>query len=204
MSISNRSNPVADTQGEKTNDQNLNRVLCNRVTELRKSHKFTLDQLATLSGVSRSMLSQIERGQANPTLAITFRIANAFGLSIGELVESTASNPNIEVVHGSDPNNIFRADDECRIRTLSPLHMEKNVEFYELCIEPKASLTSTAHFEGTQELLTVTSGTAEIVSGETVCKLSAGDSANYRADLRHSVRNCGQGKLSCYLVVTYL
>ena len=104
-------------------------------------------------------------GRANPTLAITFRIANAFGLSIGELVESTASNPNIEVVHGSDPNNLFRADDECRIRTLSPLHMEKNVEFYELIIEPKASLTSTAHFEGTQELLTVTSGTAEVEIG---------------------------------------
>ena len=55
MSVGNRSNPASDYPLEKTNDQDLNQVLCNRVTELRKSHKFTLDQLASLSGVSRSM-----------------------------------------------------------------------------------------------------------------------------------------------------
>ncbi|MFT4608600.1 MAG: transcriptional regulator with XRE-family HTH domain, partial [Chitinophagales bacterium] len=62
-----------------------NQVLQDRVTLLRKKNKLTLNQLASLSGVSRSMLSQIERGQANPTLAVTFRIAQAFGISIGEL-----------------------------------------------------------------------------------------------------------------------
>ena len=57
-------------------------ALSSRVTALRKKNKLTLDQLAAASGVSRSMLSQIERGQANPTLTVTFRIAQAFGMSI--------------------------------------------------------------------------------------------------------------------------
>jgi len=74
-------------------------TLSNRVTELRKKHKLTLDQLATSSGVSRSMLSQIERGQANPTLTVTFRIAQAFGMSIGELVDQPWASSTIEVVH---------------------------------------------------------------------------------------------------------
>ena len=60
-----------------TNPETTSQALCNRVIELRKKYKLTLDQLAASSGVSRSMLSQIERGQANPTLTVTFRIAKA-------------------------------------------------------------------------------------------------------------------------------
>jgi transcriptional regulator with XRE-family HTH domain len=177
-------------------------MLCERVTELRQRNNFTLEQLATASGVSRSMLSQIERGQANPTLAVTFRIAQAFGITIGELVDQPWASSTIEVVHGDDPNNLFRSDDECQIRTLSPLHMEKNIEFYELTIAPNASLASAPHYEGTKELLTVTQGCARVISGDNNCSLSVGDSAHYRGDLEHTIENCGDQKLVCYLVVT--
>ena len=188
------------------NDENTDltsQVLQDRVTLLRKKNKLTLDQLASLSGVSRSMLSQIERGQANPTLAVTFRIAQAFGISIGELVEQAGSSANIDIVHADDPNNLFRADKECKIRTLSPLHTEKSVEFYELKIAPNACLKSAAHFEGARELLTVTQGSASIESGTTHCDLGVGDSAHYRADLEHCIENTGKGELVCFLVVTY-
>lgn len=177
-------------------------VLCNRVTELRKTNKLTLDQLAAASGVSRSMLSQIERGQANPTLAVTFRIAQAFGITIGELVDQPWSSSPIEVVHGNDSNNLYRCDDECQLRTLSPLHMEKNIEFYELRIAPGAKLSSAPHYEGTKELLTVTKGSACIIAGGTESQLSKGDSAHYRADLTHIIENVGNSELVCYLVVT--
>ncbi|MGH1487211.1 MAG: helix-turn-helix domain-containing protein [Cellvibrionaceae bacterium] len=178
-------------------------VLCKRVIELRKKNKLTLNQLASMSGVSRSMLSQIERGQANPTLAVTFRIAQAFGMSIGELIEQPGNNPSIDVVHGEDPNNLFRSDKECQIRTLSPLHMEKNVEFYELRIAANAQLKSAAHFDGAKELLTVTQGMAVIESGNSHCTLTTGDSAHYRADIEHSIKNNGDKELVCYLVVTH-
>lgn len=185
-----------------TNPETTSQALCNRVIELRKKHKLTLDQLAASSGVSRSMLSQIERGQANPTLTVTFRIAKAFGMSIGELVDQPWASSSIEVVHGEDKSNLFRSDKECQIRTLSPLHIEKNIEFYALRIAPGASLASSPHFEGTKELLTVTSGCARLTSGETACELTEGDSAHYRADLKHSIENRGNTELLCYLVVT--
>ncbi len=178
-------------------------VLQDRVTALRKKNKLTLNQLAALSGVSRSMLSQIERGQANPTLGVTFRIAQAFGISIGELVEQADSSANIDIVHADDPNNLFRGDKECKIRTLSPLHTGKSVEFYELKIAAKSNLKSAAHIEGARELLTVTQGSASIESGTTHCVLGVGDSAHYRADLEHCIENTGKDELVCFLVVTY-
>ena len=105
--------------------ENTGHALGNRVIELRKKHKLTLDQLASTSGVSRSMLSQIERGQANPTLTVTFRIAQAFGMSIGELVDQPWTSSTIEVVHGEDKSNLFRSDKEGQVRTLSPLHIDQ-------------------------------------------------------------------------------
>ena len=179
------------------------KVLGVRVTALRRQNDLTLEQLAAASGVSRSMLSQIERGQANPTLAVTFRIAQAFGISIGELVDQHWATSGIEIVHGSDPGSIFRNDEDCRVRTLSPLHMEKNIEFYEIRLGAGAKLDSAPHYEGTKELLTVNSGVARLLSGESDCLLQAGDSAHFRADVPHAIENTGDAALVCYLVVTY-
>lgn len=192
-----------NTQQVSQDKDPTNQILCDRVAELRKKNKLTLEQLAAASGVSRSMLSQIERGQANPTLAVTFRIAQAFGISIGELVDQPWQAPTIEIIHGDDASHLFRSDKECQIRTLSPLHMEKNVEFYELRLAPQAILVSAPHFEGTKELLTIAEGGARVVSGDTQCQLKQGDSAHFRADTDHSIENISDRELVCYLVVTY-
>ncbi len=178
-------------------------LLCDRIIDLRKKRGLTLDQLASACGVSRSMLSQIERGRANPTLAVTLRIAQAFGLSIGDLVDQPWTASSIEVVRGNDATHLFRDDRECRIRTLSPLHLEKHVEFYELRIAPHASLRSAAHFEGTRELLTITRGQARLVAGDNECHLGAEDSAHYHADQEHCIVNESDEELLAFLVVTY-
>lgn len=192
-----------DAPTDAIDDDSAGQHLCDRVTRLRKEHGLTLEQLAAASGVSRSMLSQIERGQANPTLAVAHRIARAFGLTIGELVDEPSAQPTIELVHADDPTNLFRSDSECTIRTLSPLHMEKNVEFYEIRVAPHGCLRSAAHFQGTRELLTVTLGRARVTSGDHSCELDTNDSAHYRADIPHAIENVGDSPLVCFLVVTY-
>ena len=62
-------NPSAETA------DSVNVRLCRRVRELRGSRSWTLEQLALASGVSRSMLSQIERQQVNSTFHVAYRIA---------------------------------------------------------------------------------------------------------------------------------
>src|SRR5687768_18575262 len=99
--------------------------LCDRVRQLRKKKGWTLEQLSAACGVSRSMLSQIERNQANPTLAVAFRIAQAFGMSLGRLVDAPGSASRIDVVRKADqpPDD---GGELVKIRTLSPLHLEKD------------------------------------------------------------------------------
>ncbi len=149
----------------------LSQLLSQRLKSLRKKHGWTLEKLSALSAVSRSMLSQIERGTANPTLEVTCRIARVFGISIGELVEEPWLGSSIRKIHHNDPTYLYRQDSQCTIRTLSPLNTEKSAEFYELTIAPQAELRSAAHADGTHEFLTVEKGSVSILSGTDSCKL---------------------------------
>lgn len=107
----------------------LSRLLCEKVKTLRKSQDWTLEELSAASGVSRSMLSQIERGKANPTLAVACRIAHAFGITIGELVEEPWSGSSIKVIRHDDPTHLYRTDSQCRIRTLHHSIQRKQSNF---------------------------------------------------------------------------
>ncbi|MEW6302796.1 MAG: XRE family transcriptional regulator [Verrucomicrobiota bacterium] len=181
----------------------ITRHLCERVKELRQARGWSLDALAKASGVSRSMLSQIERARTNPTLAVTCRIARAFGMSLGEMVEMPGVSSSIQVVRVDDRAHHYRSDKECTIRTLSPLHLEKDVEFYEVALAPGGALRSAAHFEGTREFLTVQRGRVQVESDKDTETLDRGDSATYRADVPHAIVNAGKADAVVFLVVIY-
>lgn len=181
----------------------LNQVVCEQVRQLRKQRGWTLEQLASHSNVSRSMLSQIERGSANPTLGVAFRIAQAFGVSLASLVEGVSSKEPIDVVRANNDRSMFRNDGVCRIRTLSPLTLEKDVEFYEVTLLPQQTLRSGGHFAGTREFLTVSSGKVRVHTAGQVAELKKGDSAQYSADVEHSIENPGKSNAVLFLVDIY-
>ncbi len=149
------------------------------------------------------MLSQIEREQANPTLAVTLRIARAFGLSLGELLEMPGAASSVTVIRADDHTYHYRSDKHCRIRTLSPLNLEKDVEFYEIQFQAGGALRSAPHFEGTREFLTVQHGRVRVESAGDAEELNPGDSASYRADVPHAIVNNGKSNAAVFLIVIY-
>lgn len=175
-----------------------------RVKKMRNDRGWSLEELAQISGVSRSMLSEIERERANPTLTVTFRIARAFGLSLQELISSVeTAPPKIQVIRSRDRGQVFRSDKQCEIRTLSPLNLEKDVEFYEVTLRPGGALRSQPHFEGTREFLTVEDGLVQLESDGATETLGKGDSGTYPADVPHAIINTGPADALVFLVVIY-
>ena len=181
----------------------INRHLGLRVKKLRTERGWSLEALANASSVSRSMLSQIEREQANPTLAVTLRIAQAFSMTLPELLEMPGAASAISVIRSDDHAYHYKSDTLCRVRTLSPLNLEKDVEFYEVELQPGGALRSAAHFEGTREFLTVAKGQVRLESADDAENVGPGDSASYRADVPHAIVNAGKGKAAVFLVVIY-
>jgi transcriptional regulator with XRE-family HTH domain len=181
----------------------LHRHLGGRVHQLRTAREWSLETLAGASGVSRSMLSEIEREQANPTLAVTLRIARAFNMALGDLLEMPEAASAISIIRAGDRAYHYRSDRHCTIRTLSPLNLEKDVEFYELQFQEGGELRSAPHFEGTREFLTVQHGRVRIESSGDTEELGPGDSANYRADVPHAIVNLSKSEALLFLVVIY-
>ena len=98
---------------------------------------------------------------------------------------------------------MFRDDDQCKIRTLSPLNLEKDVEFYEVTLSPRGVLESAAHFRGTREFLTVQSGSVVVHSGDESAVVNKGDSVQYAADVQHRIENQSKKNAIFFLVDIY-
>ncbi len=174
-----------------------------RVKKLRKRAGLSLDQLSRLSGVSKAMLSQIEQNKANPTVAVIYKITKALNANITEIMDSATKKPRFQVIRKEDERYTFLSSEKCTIRTLSPLSLEKDIEFYQIDLKPEGSLDSEPHFQNTEEILAVVKGKIKVQSAEKSVTLTAGDSVYYSADVNHSIKNVGTTAAKVYLVVKY-
>lgn len=174
------------------------------VQHLRKRRGMTLDGLAALSGVSRSMLSQIERGQANPTLATVWGLARALKIDVSELigVAPSQNRVKVEVTASSFIPEIRTEDHRCVLRILSPAHRAGSIEWYELQVLPEGSLRSQPHAKGAREHLTVLDGCLQVEVGGENFELQPGATARYPGDVPHAIVNAGDVPARALLVVT--
>ena len=131
------------------------------------------------------------------------RIAGAFGMRLGELLQMPGASSSVAVARADDKAYHYRSDKFVRIRTLSPLNLEKDVELYVVQFQPGGSLRSAPHFEGTREFLTVQKGQVRVESAGDSELLNPGDSASYRADVPHAIVNEGKGEAVVFLVDIY-
>lgn len=174
------------------------------IKAFRKRRSLTLDDLARVSGVSRSMLSQIERGQANPSLATVWALAGALKVDISELIvgQVTERQPEIQLASASFTPEIKTDDGSCTLRILSPPNNAEELEWYELLFQPGGSLESKPHHRGTREHLTVMEGMVRLHVGREVVDVAAGATARYPADVAHTINAVGDRPVRAFLVMT--
>ena len=171
---------------------------------LRLARGLTLEDLSRIAGVSKSMLSQIEREKANPTIAITWRLANALGVAIGELLSSSARPvATIRVLDAHETPTLPGDHAGYVLRILGPMELAGKYEWYELTLAPGGELASQAHDPGTSEHVTVLHGALEVVVGEEKRKIKLGGTARYAADQDHVLRNPGKTETRALLVVVH-
>ena len=163
----------------------------------------TLDDLARASGVSRSMLSQVERGQANPTIATVWALADAFGISVSELIDHPGPDRTIEINPASQTPEMRSDDGGCLIRVLSPGDSVGKLEWYELTFQPGSVLASEAHARGSREHLTVLDGTLTVHLEGHHKEVGPGATARYPVDGSHAIENVGKRPARALLIVAF-
>ena len=172
--------------------------------KLRLKRGLTLEDLSRAAGVSKSMLSQIERDKTNPTIALAWRLANALGVGIEELLSSTSGES--EAIHVLEPHEMPVLPGNHAgyvLRILGPMELAGQYEWYELTLTPEGALVSNPHDPGTIEYLTLLHGMVEVEVDGVKKKLKAGGSARYAADKSHAIRNAGKSEAKAILVVIH-
>lgn len=177
-----------------------NRVALN-TRRLREQKKLTLDAAANLTGVSRSMLAQIEKGEVNPTISVLWKIANGYKVSFTSLLEG--EEPAVSVLRGDQMQPLKEDQGRYQNYPIFAFDERKLFETYRIVIEPQGTLRAQPHLKGTEEYITVFSGQAEItVAEETYC-LSKGDSIRFYADVPHAYRNPGLEAVELSMLIYY-
>ncbi|MEM5421638.1 XRE family transcriptional regulator [Paraburkholderia ferrariae] len=174
-----------------------------QIQRLRTERKMTLDDLSRAAGVSKSMLSEIERDKANPTIAVAWRLTNALGVKLDSLFAAPKAPEAIAVVGPHDIPTLHGHDAGYQLRVWGPIELAGHFEWYELTLKPGGALVSAAHEPGTREHLTVLQGSIEVEAAGATQRLKAADTARYIADQAHAIRNAGKGEARALLVVIH-
>jgi transcriptional regulator with XRE-family HTH domain len=173
-----------------------------RIRALREGMGFSLRDLAERSGVSAPMLSQVERGETSPTLAVAAKIASGLELSLSQLLR----------LDEGGSVSVVRADERMRggsgrhaYEVVTPAQPGQRAEVSLHVLEPGAATGGPddppMHEPGAREIAVVTGGRLRLVCDGTTYELSEGDSVTFDADLPHHFENPDGSEARFFAVV---
>jgi DNA-binding XRE family transcriptional regulator len=183
---------------------NVSKHVGRSVKARREELKLTLRALASRSGVSPSMISDIERGEKSPTIATLSTLATALGTPISALLERTLpTTRRVRVVRGSKRNSHVDRTTGTRRQSFGPAIAGSKVHFMRYAVPAHTTAGPfPAHAIGTIEHIHVAAGAVRVTVGDEAVSLMAGDSCSCFADAMHLFDNArGDIEALIYLVL---
>ena len=166
----------------------INLAVAENIQRIRKAQKLSIDRAAELSGVSKSMLGQIERGAVNPTISVLSKLAQGLHVPLEKLVEQ--SDDTQVLLHRSVDYPGQRLYGGKVIRyPLFPYDTESNCESSQLDIFISGSYELPDQIPGTRVYIMVISGSVEVCVGEESFLLESRDCLTFSGSLKATYTN---------------
>lgn len=175
-------------------------AVANRIRSWRKEKKLSLDELSRRASVSKGMLVEIEKGTANPSIAILCKLAAALGASVADIV-NVSSEPLVHVIEEAAIPVLWQGAQGGYARLLAGTAGPDMIELWQWEMQPGERFTSSGHPTGTFELLHVNEGVLTLTVDETVTQLNAGASAVAKTEAVHGYANEGESVLRFTMTV---
>lgn len=181
--------------------KDFNLIIGKNLNDLRKQKNLSLDKVAKLTGVSKGMLAQIEKGVSNPTVTTLWKIATGLNVSFSYFMEEDDK----EIFHicHNDIIPIIESDKKMRLYPLFPYDNKRKFEVFFIELEPGCIHQSLPHNEGTEEYIIVTTGQMDIIIEDSIYTLSYGDALRYLANKSHCYRNTTNDIVSFQHIIYY-
>lgn len=177
--------------------------LARTLKEIRQARGWSLDRSAEITGVSKAMLGQIERGESSPTIATLWKIATGFEVSISCFLESAPKETGRAVVRDSAKIRQHPSADGMWIAPLFPFEACFGFEYLELTFEAGYERISAPHEANVSEIISVLDGELEILADGIWHRVHKGQSIRFAGDREHGYRNSGTGPCVVICVIHY-
>lgn len=182
-------------------DQSVETIAANLRT-IRDTRSLSLDQLSKLTGVSKSMLRQIETGKSSPTIATIWKIANGLRVSFTTLLRKPEVAAEVRAFKAGRP--LTAQGEHYRLYPLIPFEPQQAFETYYVEIDPDTVFSGEPHEGNTYEYVFVTTGKLEITVGDNAFNVDAGEFLQFQANLPHEYRCLGRKTATGIMQISYL
>lgn len=172
-----------------------------RLKEIRNIRQLTLDDVSRLSGVSKPMLGQIERGQSSPTINVLWKIST--GLKIPLSFFFRQQETEYKIAEPDEENMVTEEDGGMRAYPLFSFDPVRNVEVFYMEFEAGIKHHSLAHVTGVEEYIFLVQGTLDMVLGGKKVTLQEKQSLRFEADIPHTYHNTSDKICAAYNVIFY-
>ena len=179
----------------------ISKNVSKNLKEIRKSRRLTLEELAEKSGVSKSMLGEIERGRTNPTITVLWKITQALKIPLTMLIGN--QNESYVLVRKNDQVPLNQESDHI-ISSIFPFYEAHRMEILQLDLSPKSKLSNEGHMKGVEEYIFVLDGSVSIVVHDEEVTLQLSDSIRFAADTRHTIENITERHAKLLNIIHYI
>lgn len=181
--------------------EEIHLILAKNLKTIRENEKLSLEKVAELTGVSKTMIGQIERGESSPTITTIWKIANGLKISFTSLIHSPQ--PDTKVILKSDIQVLSEDNGKYRVYPYFPFQENQRFEIYSVEIEKGGYLSADGHRDGTEEFITVFDGEITIRVNSLEYTVKSGDSIRFKADRPHSYHNFGNTLTRLSMTIHY-
>jgi transcriptional regulator with XRE-family HTH domain len=170
-----------------------------RLRRKREDAGMSVRTLAAKAGFSASFISQVENGQASPSISSLERIASVLGVSLGRFF-STGSPGSPSVVRASERERLTSSWSKAEIEVLSAGDSPFNLESVMITIAPGGRSGKQPYAHPGEELAIVFDGKVQLTLGDKEYRLGRGDSVSFSSDVPHLWENPGPHTVQIIIV----
>ncbi len=179
----------------------VNLKIGEKLKSIRNARTLSLDDAAALTGVSKPMLGQIERGQSIPTVTTLWKIATGLKTPLSFFLEGQQAE--YAVVSPDQANVILGDGGKMRAYPLFTYDPVRSVETFYIEFDPGCRHSSSKHNDGVEEHIFVLRGTLRLVLGDKTIDVSERQAVRFRADMPHAYQNLSESACVVYNTIFY-
>ena len=181
--------------------ETINQNITRNLKQIRKERALTLDELAEISGVSKSMLGEIERGGTNPTILVLWKIADGLKIPLTRLISDEELDYTLV---RANQQKIIDHSSEFTIAGILPYREPSKSEILALEIKALGSLSNGGHRPGMEETILVLDGEIDLKLNEESIHLQSGDAIRFKGDVNHRIENSTHHSAHLLNILSYL